>query len=348
MGTRPSGLIPQVRFCDAAPQYNYTAYGLNFISDYPIPSLLPAPASNSSVRIKCGSSPALDSSAQNRKLRYATSYLTDTGEPSLRIWDVNDGEFLCLLYSDDTEFWLDRALKTLWVRWPPTSNLDAALSYLVGPVLGLLLRLRGTVCLHASAVAVNDRIVVFVGPEGAGKSTTAAGFAQLGHAVSSDDIVALVEHEQQFQVLPAYPSVNLWPDSVEKLYGSPDALPPITADWDKRFLALNQGGIPQFEPRQLPIGAIYFFDDPADAAEQCVEPLSKKEALLTLVANTYATNFLDAQQRAEEFAVLSRLVARVPVRKVNPKRDLVSIYALCKLIHRDFTGIDSPASQNPG
>ena len=156
----------------------------------------------------------------------------------------------------------------------------------------------------------------------------------------SDDIVALVEHEQQFHVYPAYPSVNLWPDSVEMLYGSADALPPIANDWDKRFLALADSGPSRFERRRLPIGAIYVFDEAAGSS-QCLESVSKKDALMMLVANTYATNFLDAKQRAGEFEVLSRLVAQVPVRRVNARRGLVSIGELCELIYKDAAGINS-------
>ena len=98
-------------------------------------------------------------------------------------------------------------------------------TYLLGPVLGLLLRLRGVTCLHASAVAFGETAVAFVGSEGAGKSTTAAALARRGHAILSDDIVALAEHNGSFFVHPAYPYLCLWPESVESLYGSAEALP---------------------------------------------------------------------------------------------------------------------------
>src|ERR1700730_12146581 len=59
------------------------------------------------------------------------------------------------------------------VHWPGNSSLENALSYLFGPIIGLLLLLRGAVCLHASAVSIGDRAIVFVGSEGAGESTSA-------------------------------------------------------------------------------------------------------------------------------------------------------------------------------
>ena len=121
---------------------------------------------------------------------------------------------LHLAYSDGTQFWLDRKGAAIWAAWSERSSLENAISYLLGPVLGLLLRLRGIVCLHASAVAFDDHCVAFVGSAGAGKSTTAAAFAKLGCGIVSDDIVGLVERDGIFYVLPAYPHLCLWPESV--------------------------------------------------------------------------------------------------------------------------------------
>jgi hypothetical protein len=300
------------------------------------------------VEIKLGTLPTRISIHDSRKLRHASAFLTQAGEPTLQIWDVQDGAFLLVHYSDGVEFWMDRGFQTLWVHWPGSSSLEDALSYLLGPIMGLLLRLRDAVCLHASAVSIVDRAIVFVGSEGAGKSTTAAAFAQRGFPVLSDDIVALFEREQLFHVLPAYRRINLWPDSVKLLYGSPEALPRITPGWEKRCLKLSEDGEARFEERPLPIGAIYVLrgstTNSDESVEVNVEAISQKSAMMTLVANTYATNFLSAKQRAEEFAVLSRLVAAVPVRQINARRETVGPQELCKLIRQDFENITSSAS----
>jgi len=289
-----------------------------------------------------GSLPSRHSSHTGRTLRYATSTTSETGKPDLQIWTVDNGEFLRMLYSDGVEFWLDRDLARLWAQWPTGSSLENTLSYLVGPILGLLLRLRGIVCLHASAVSIDNRAVAFVGSEGAGKSTTAAAFARLGYPVLCDDIVALVDCGYEFQMLPAYPRVNLWPDSVKLLYGSPDALPQIMPNWDKRCLKLGEAEGTKFEERPLPLGAIYVLGKADAASAEDVEMISQKTALIMLVENTYATNFLDAQQRAKEFEVLGRVVATVPVRKIN--RGKAGVKEFCEVIQRNFASIGSPSS----
>jgi hypothetical protein len=305
----------------------------------PIPGLNPTEQSEipADIKVKLGELPTYLAPDRDHELRYVSPYLSESGEPALKIWKVDSGAFFRISYCDGIEFWLDRHLEILWATWPKSLTVDHAISYLVGPVLGLLLRLRGIVCLHASVVAISGRAAVFVGHEGAGKSTTAACFSQRGCAVLSDDIAALVQLENIFHVLSAYPRVNLWPQSVKLLYGSPDALPQKMPGLDKRYLLLGRKGEPQFEERTLPIGGIYIFGDPTAELEDPLEPLSLKSALLMLAANTYATNFLDAKQRAEEFAVLGHLVTAVPVRKINAQRGTLRVDELCDVIHRDFS-----------
>jgi hypothetical protein len=334
-----------VTFRDHTQSYYYVAYGLSLSSNLPIAPLLPiSPTAPPDVLIKLGTLPIRHSSDSVRTLRYASPYTGETGKPDVEIWDIDNGKFLRVLYCDGVEFWLDHSFQTLWARWPANSSLENTQSYLVGPILGLLLRLRGIVCLHASAVSVSDRAVVFVGPEGAGKSTTAAAFARRGYAVLSDDIVALVEFGNEFRMVPAYPRLNLWPDSVKLLYGSPEALPPIMPDWDKRYLKLGEDGRTRFEERTLPIGGIYILGDSTPAPTYCVETISRKSALMLLIGNTYATNFLDAKQRAEEFAVLSRVAVSVPVRKINRGGEAAGVEGLCAAIQRDFANIDAWAN----
>jgi hypothetical protein len=326
--------------------FRYEAYGLVLQSNLPIEGLMTARSSKNSpdVKINLGSTPAGDVADSDRTLRYASSYLDEVGEPVLQVWARGKADFFQIRFSDGVEFWLDQDFSTIWGHWPEKLTLQYALGYLLGPVFGLLLRLRGVICLHASAVNINDRSAVFVGSEGAGKSTTAAAFARQGYRVLSDDIVGLVERGQEFQTLPASPRINLWPDSVEILYGSREVLPRITGGFDKRYLVLGENAGARFEERALRLGAIYILGDGTAEDKECVEEVTQKTALMLLVPNTYATNFLDAEQRAEEFAILSRLVAAVPVRMINSRKDVAGPEELCQIIRRDFAALGSPMS----
>jgi hypothetical protein len=330
--------------------YYYFVFGLLLHSNLALPGVLPviSTASSPDIELHLGMSPypaGGDSSAEE-ELAYVGSYSTETGEPSLRVWRVAEGEFLRIAYSDGTQFWLDRKRETLWAVWPERLSLEDSASYILGPILGLLLRLRGVICLHASAVAFNDRSFAFVGSEGTGKSTTAAALARHGYGVLCDDIVALVEREGAFHVMPAYPHLSLWPDSVKMLYGSSEALPRFIPDWDKRRLDLGIQGT-RFESRSLPLGAIYILGERRPDPAPYLEKMRPQGALLALVADTYANKILDREMRASEFAVLGRLVTTTPIRRVYPNEDPTRLEELCRVIREDLDSLTPPRSARP-
>jgi hypothetical protein len=264
-----------------------------------------------------------------------SSYTDSVGAPALRIWRADPEGLLHLEYFDGMQFWMNQSGSELWALWPDRSSIEDAATYLLGPVLGLLLRFRGVTCLHASAVAFENSTVAFVGAEGAGKSTTAAAFARSGCAVVSDDVVALVEREEDFWVSPAYPHVCLWPNSVELLYGSADALPPLSPNWEKRRMALDSTGL-RFEEGALPLRAIYVLDDHRSEPGPYIEAVPAQEGFFLLVANSYATNMLDSEMRTKEFRTLSSLVLKVPIRRLFTSKGNLPPEELCTVVRRDF------------
>jgi hypothetical protein len=324
--------------------FNYSVFGLRLRSNVNLAGLSPVQEKADLPDMEChlGISPhdQLELSKEEEQLAGVSSYATETGEPVFRMWRMAKGALLRIAYFDGTQFWIDRERKDLWATWPANLTLEDTLTYLLGPVLGILLRLRGVTCLHASAVAFDDYSVAFVGGAGAGKSTTAAAFALRGNGILSDDIVALIEKDGDLCVLPAYPHLCLWPDSVNVLYGSSEALPRFVPDWEKRRLALGKEG--RFEGRTLPLGAIYILGDRRPDPAPYVEKVGPQDALISLVSETYANKVLDRELRAREFDLLGRLVTRVPIRRVNPNENPVRLEELCKLIHKDFSMLKAP------
>ncbi len=252
---------------------------------------------------------------------YVSPNCNEQGHPTLRVGTVADGAYFVLVYGDGVRFAVNRSGSEVWMDWPETSSLEDAATYFMGPVLGYVMRRRGMVSLHASSVAIGERAIAFVGEGGAGKSTTAATFAALGYPILSDDLVPLVDQAGHFFAQPGYPRVNLWPDSVRALFGSEDGLPRITPTWEKRFLAVDREGY-RFQSNPIPLGAVYYlFPRDAATSSSSFETMTASSALITLVAHTYVNYLLDAQMRSQEFAVLGRLVAAVPVRHVKPPND---------------------------
>ena len=260
--------------------------------------------------------------------------------PVLQVWKLEGGAYFRLRYCDGVEFILNREGTRVWAGWPGSAKLEDAAVYLLGPVMGFLLRLRGIICLHASGIEVDGQVLAFMGPPGAGKSTTAAAFARRGYPVLTDDITALEENRKRFWVLSGSPRLCLWPDAVTALYGSPEALPRLTPEdavdpqWDKRWLDLA-GPEYYFQSQPLPLGAIYLLGERALTGPN-FEAVTGKAAMLALLANTYSYYLVDKVLRAQEFEALSRLLDQVPIRRVTPHPDPAYLPRMCELIVEDF------------
>ena len=259
--------------------------------------------------------------------------MNEAGAPALTIWALGT-DMLRLEYSDGTKFWVLRSGREAWATWPePPLTIEDTATYFLGPVLGLVLRLRGVTCLHASAVAMGQRAVAFVGDAGAGKSTTVAALARKGFAALSDDIVALEERDGQFFVTPAYPYICLWPESVVALYGSAEALPKFAATYEKRCLSLPKEAL-RFASEPVRLACVYVLGARGEGPAR-VEQVPARPAFVTLVANTYATNMLDSAMRAREFETLGRLMQTVPVKRLTANSDVRRLDELCELIRSD-------------
>ena len=253
-------------------------------------------------------------------------------QANLRAGLFPGGGHFGFFYHDGARFAVDSRGREGWADWPENYTLEDACTYLLGPVMGFVLRLRGTICIHASAVAIGERAIALAGPPGSGKSTTAAAFACGGFPVLSDDVVALGNKGGQFLVQPGYPRVNLWPDSARKLFGSEEALPRITPTWDKRYLPLGQTGH-RFASNPLPLGAIYILESRDSAlAAPVVEEVFGEQAFMALVANTYVNYLLDQDMRRTEFDVLSRVVSEIPIHRVRIPEEPSAIFNLCDAI----------------
>jgi hypothetical protein len=323
--------------------FTYSVFGLTVRCSASVPGLIPlqAPVDPADVELDlgCSADPFVEARSNHAEtLIYTSAYTGPSGTPALRILRDSEQGLFHLVYFDGMQFWMDGQGTKLWASWPIHSSAEEAATYILGPVFGLLLRFRGVTCLHASAVAIGTSVIAFVGAEGAGKSTTAAAFAQAGFAAVSDDVVALVEREGNFFVSPSYPHLCLWPDSVELLYGTTDALPPFVPNWEKRRLPLANGGA-RFEDGDLPLGAIYLLDEIRDDPGPQVEAVSAQTGFLALVANSFATNMLDSEMRANEFRILSALVAKVPLRRLFTSKGHLAPADLCQAVLHDLVSL---------
>jgi hypothetical protein len=316
--------------------YSCSIYGIGVLANREIPGVPSSPILSADLQITFGSVPewVRQKDLADVEPFFASDYTDGSGQPLLRFFAYPN--YFRFLYSDQTEFVVSSEGTEVWGIWPECLTVEDAATYLLGPVMGFVLLLRGVVCLHASAIVVGNQAIALLGPAGSGKSTTAAAFATRGYSILAEDVVTLDDRGDHFLVRPAYPCIRLWPASVVALFGTDDCLPKLTPNWNKRYLDLTQN----FPREPLSLAAIYHLDSRRHSSEApYVNSLDKSDGLMSLIANTYATKLMNKEMRAREFEVLTRVSRRVPLRRVTPHTDTSRIPDLCDRIIEDFVSL---------
>ncbi len=327
----------------------YSVLGLTLECNRSLPRLMATPESiGERLRVELGSFPSdvLRTSEDEWRPYFESSFVNESGEPMLTVDLRSTGDLYRFLFDTGVHFLVDRVGRRLWVRWTEPNTLEDVLCYLFGIVLSFVLRLRGVISLHASAVVIDGRAVALAGSAGAGKSTSAAAFAQRGYPVLTDDVTALKPVAGDFFVQPDRHQLKLWPETSAMLFGSPDALPRLSPSWDKRFLDLECHGFPT-ERRPRPLAAVYLLDgEPAAPAQSVIRDLQGPDGFVALLANSLVTRMLDRRMRVQEFDLLTRLSETLPVRRLHRSEAGLPPLEVCELIADDFRQI-SP-SEGPG
>jgi 6-pyruvoyl-tetrahydropterin synthase len=118
-------------------------------------------------------------------------------------------------------------------------------------LFAIVLLQRGVLLLHGSAVAVNGKGAIFLGPQGAGKSTTISAFHQQGYQVLADDIVAVQFSEGKPTVVPGVTQPRVNSDTVAALDFEETAVYPDDYGPKKHYIESDA------EVRQVPLETCY-------------------------------------------------------------------------------------------
>jgi len=294
----------------------YCVYGLHVASDLPLAGAAPADGRAVDVTFAMDLSRRSTSNGPlpSETFWYHSEWTDEaTGVPGLTIYrSLFDGAFR-IRYSDGVEFLIDADGRHILGRAPSDASLADVACYLTGPVLGFVLRQRGIVALHASAIEIGGQAFLFVGDARSGKSTTAAVLARMGHKVITEDIAALEVDEHTVSVRGGCAEIALRPDTVAAMYGSPEALPRFSDTWDKRRLDLAEAGT--FAAGSVPIGGVYMLTNREGTRRApYVEPMSGGDAMAELLANVYGNRLFHEALRLRELDVVHRMASTVPVK----------------------------------
>lgn len=175
--------------------------------------------------------------------------------------------------------------------------------FLLGSVFGLLCHQRGLIPLHAGCVEIDGKAVAFAGNSGAGKSTLAAAFHRLGFPILADDVTVVdVNGAARPVVLPSFPGMRLWRDTMDALDISSGGLDRVRPEIDKYLIPIEQN--PVRSP--LPLSMVFHLRIAKDHRQVGDQLLAGSSALSALLDSVYRR--MSAFRMGRREALLARLM----------------------------------------
>ncbi len=309
----------------------FEVYGLRISSPVPLPAP-PAADGPPDVLIHFGTFP--EGAGRWPEPGAGRMYESDAradGRPVL-VADRPDGATLRLRYAEGMRIHIASGGGEVWADWDAPLTEADAVTFLLGPVMGAVLRERGVLVLHASALVLDGRAWAFVGPAGVGKSTLAAAGAVSGLPVVTEDVLALRQAGADWFAMPAYDQIRLWDEGAGLVTALGETLPTLTPTWPKRAFDLVARGFARANS-PTPLGGIFLLatrDD--DGSPPRIEAVAPMESLTELLAHGYVNYLLDTSAQGRELPVLAALAHDLPIRRLVVGRGRTGLEATLALL----------------
>jgi aryl sulfotransferase len=224
-----------------------------------------------------------------------------------RLLYVEDGRIATLQWGEDTD-------DVSWV--------------IQGWAVAIAMYQRGEFSLHASTVAIDDRVIAIAGRSGAGKSTTCMALRNRGHQLLVDDTTLLRFEPGGVFTTPYSRNVHLLPDSAEALGLDFEELPRLAGGRTKASFTPDA---PPLEPRRIDRIVVL------NPAEDCSEPsivelhgMHRLSALRSHISRNLIASFILGEEKL--FRLLTDLGDAVPVFELSRPKDGWSLDDVVRLI----------------
>lgn len=203
---------------------------------------------------------------------------------------------------------------------------------LLGLVFCYWLEKHGIRALHAAAVNVNGKAMVFLSNNAGGKTSLAATLTQMGYPLLTDDILPIRQTGDGFVGYPSFPQMRMWPEVAQHFLGEYEGLELAHPAYNKRRVPVSSLG--DFCSEAIPLDRI-FLPERGEMPEERIrlEEFAPMQAIMHLTAHSFAGKYADAAGRqAERFKSFGALVRAVPVYKMIYPSGLEALPDICQQI----------------
>ncbi|HVZ52478.1 MAG TPA: hypothetical protein VG986_10955 [Pseudolabrys sp.] len=220
-------------------------------------------------------------------------------------WQMAGEQFL-LRIPDIARFLLSNGREIAYEP-EPEARADDIPIFIIGTVFGILLHQREQIVLHASAVRINGKAVLFCGNSGAGKSTIAAALVQRGYPLVTDDVCAVATMAEGVpMVYPDGRQLKLWAQSIERLDLAERRGDRVRDSLEKFYVEPEEA---LSEP--LPLGAVYALREARPPHVSGIERPNVVDAALILRRNAYRPVMVSRMGQRAHYFHAATTIARV-------------------------------------
>jgi hypothetical protein len=297
--------------------FHYSAYNLSISSEICLPEL-PAgpPEADVSIRIA-----APEGVVESRPIEWRES---PPGEA-------------CFRFSKVARFSV-RGGREVIITPDPEADHTIFRLYVQGMMLASILYQRGFFVLHASVIDVGGNGIALMGPIGAGKSSFASAFLARGHRIVADDNAALEMNGEAPVVLPAFPSLKVYPQVAQSLGHHKLDLTPMHHSQAKQAQSVAHG----FSRDPRPLEAIYVLDRDAPPG---IARLSPIDSVTELIRHSVPTRW-GVNGSGCHLKMCARLAHLVPMFRLRTFTNLNEIAGIAEQIENDIASrLDAPADR---
>lgn len=294
--------------------FHYKAYGLSITSDIELKGIelnknyLNNENSDVKIHLKKFSNLKTETIA-NGRYKWREKNIINIYDKNLGFFNVNDGKEIIVAPSDKL-------------------SKNELIHYISGLLFAVILFQRGYLVLHGSSLNINGNAVCFIGPPKIGKSTVAMLTHQQGHAVISDDILALKITENGAIIYPGFPYLRISEDLSKFLNLSPHNYPINQKTVKNLYLAHKS-----FSHEPLPLKRIYVIKKNGNPKIGSIGP---QDALMELIKNSYCILGLNNSEKAVNLMQCRTLLEHTIVKQLTVKHSLETIPPITELLEEDL------------